>query len=266
MTDIAQFLWVEGPLSKMEQLCLKSFIHCGYEVHLYHYGVLQNVPVGVVLRDGREILDETRIFKASSPSGTSYTAFANQFRYHLLWKKGGWWFDTDFVCIRKLKSPTKVTFASTWEPEWGQCSNNCTIWAPPESEIMRELIRRCDYMVQEKQITFGSTGPHLIQQIVKDMNLKDHVAPWWEFCPYPWRMIHRVAVKSPAEWLKDQGRFLKHLIWQRCSRTFRAGYIRKSTRALHLHNEIWKSSGLDKNATYFRWSLIERLKRKYEIG
>jgi hypothetical protein len=265
MNEVVQFLWVEGPLSKIEQLCLKSFVDNGYDVHLYHYGPLEHVPVGVMLRDGREILPDDQIFKAESPAGYSYAAFADRFRYHLLWCKGGWWFDTDFVCTRKRAAPQDLTFASTWEPGWGECANNCAMWAHPRSDIMLELAQRCDELAKKEKIPFGSTGPFLVQQLVRDFKLEHHVAPWWEFCPYPWRMIHRVAVNSPKEWIKDQIRFLKHIVLQTYSRDFRAGYIRKSTRALHLHNEIWRSSGLDKNGTFFRLSLFERLKRKHKI-
>ena len=47
-------------------------------------------------------------------------------------------------------------------------------------------------------------------------------------------------------------------------REFRAGYIRKQTRAVHLHNEIWRNSGLNKNEIYHQGSLVGGLQRKYQ--
>ena len=50
-------LWIGGALSWMEQLCLKSFVDKGQKITLFHYEDIPNVPEGVILRDGREILD-----------------------------------------------------------------------------------------------------------------------------------------------------------------------------------------------------------------
>jgi hypothetical protein len=43
-------------LSKMEQLCVKSFIDHNLEYHLYTYGEVKNIPEGVIVKDGNEIL------------------------------------------------------------------------------------------------------------------------------------------------------------------------------------------------------------------
>ena len=61
--DIIQTLWVGVTLSVMERLCLSSFVKNGHEVHLYAYYDIDNVPEGVTIKDGREILPEDMIFK-----------------------------------------------------------------------------------------------------------------------------------------------------------------------------------------------------------
>jgi hypothetical protein len=43
----------------------------------------------------------------------------DRFRYYLLYEKGGWWFDMDFVSIRMKSEPGDLMVASTWEHEWG---------------------------------------------------------------------------------------------------------------------------------------------------
>src|ERR1043165_6249395 len=96
--DPIQCLWIGPRLSAMEQLCINSFLRHGHEGHLYADGGGDARPAGTVVRDGREILPAERIFFYSdhdSPSG-----FANFFRYKLLLDRGGWWVDTDMVCLR----------------------------------------------------------------------------------------------------------------------------------------------------------------------
>jgi hypothetical protein len=261
--DTAQFLWVEGPLSTLERLCLASFLHHGYTVHLYSYGVVTGVPEGVVQISGEEILPKESLFSAPGVAAQSYASFADLFRLELLRQRGGWWFDMDTVCIRHLPPPKQLTCASTWEGEWGQCAVNCAIWCLPGDPYLKELSLRAQSIIQSGEVAFGSLGPFLLQALIRENNLEVHVAPWTEFCPYPWRMIARLALLGPLEYAKDRIRIVKHLFWQLISPNFRAGYVRSTSRTLHLHNEIWKSSQLDKDGHYFYFSLIEKLKRKY---
>ena len=50
-------LWIGGSLTWLEQLCLKSFVDHGHPTVLYTYGEVQGVPEGVVVKDGREVVD-----------------------------------------------------------------------------------------------------------------------------------------------------------------------------------------------------------------
>jgi len=56
-------MWVEGPLSYMEQVCLKSALACGHNVVLYTYFNVTGIPAGVEVRDGREIMSEDYLMK-----------------------------------------------------------------------------------------------------------------------------------------------------------------------------------------------------------
>lgn len=262
--DIAQFLWVEGRLSVIEKLCLSSFLYHGYKVHLYSYGDLVGVPDGVIQISGEEIVPKEKVFLAQGVGGTpSYAPFSDFFRYELLLQKGGWWFDMDFVCVNHYPAPMHLRFASTWENEYGECANNCAMFCLPGNNHMLALRDRCLDKIKSNDLSFGSLGPFLVQQYVKDERLESCVAPFWEFCPYPWRIIHRLAQPDAFGVAKDALRGLKHRLWEAFDPNFKAGYCRSGTRAIHLHNEIWKAASLDKNARYCRWSTIELLKSLY---
>ena len=58
MSHIIQSLWIGDSLSKSEQLCVKSFVDNGHEFHLYIYGDVKNIPEGVIVKDGNEIVDD----------------------------------------------------------------------------------------------------------------------------------------------------------------------------------------------------------------
>lgn len=261
--DTAQFLWVEGPLSTLERLCLVSFLHHGYTVHLYTYGEVTGVPEGVIQISGEEILPRERVFTAPGVQAQSFAAFSDLFRYELLVQRGGWWFDMDFVCLRHDPPPKRLRFASTWEGEYGECANGCAMWCLPNDSHMIALRDRCEERLNAGETSFGSVGPFLIQAYVKANGLESFVSPFWEFCPYPWRLVHRLALKGPTQFAKDLFREIKHRVWEIVDPVFKAGYIRPQSRAIHLHNEIWKASGLGKDSDYFAWCRIEMLKRRY---
>jgi hypothetical protein len=195
--------------------------------------------------------------------GQSFASFADLFRLELLLQRGGWWFDMDMVCIRHLPPPKQLTFASTWEGEWGQCAVNCAMWCLPGDPCLNELGLRAQSIIQSGEVAFGSLGPFLLQALVCENNLEAHIAPWWEFCPYPWRLVHRLAQRNTKAFVIDQFRAVKHRSLQLIDPLFKAAYVRSGSRALHLHNEIWKASSLGKDEAYFPLCPIERYKRQY---
>lgn len=92
-------LWIEGPLSYLEQLCLKSFLDNGHAVRLYHYGPVKNVPDGVELADANSILAGEQ-YLTHGPTG-SFALHSDLFRYKMLEKTDKMiWADTDAYCLK----------------------------------------------------------------------------------------------------------------------------------------------------------------------
>ena len=59
--DVIQSLWIGTEVSKLEQLCMKSFIAHGHPFHLYAYNDIQGVPPSVVLKNANQIIPEKDI-------------------------------------------------------------------------------------------------------------------------------------------------------------------------------------------------------------
>ncbi|MDA7965692.1 hypothetical protein [Ruegeria sp.] len=92
-------LWIEGPLSFLEQLCIKSFLDVGQHVCLYTYGTVTNVPEGVELRDARTVLSDQDVIlhgRTGSPA-----LHSDKFRFHMLAQNQDMiWADTDAYCVK----------------------------------------------------------------------------------------------------------------------------------------------------------------------
>lgn len=266
MSSRAQFLWIGGSLSTLERLALRSYVAHGYDVDLYSYEPVAGVPDGVRRCVGEDILPRDRIFTVSKGWGAgSFANFADLFRYHLLRLKGGWWFDLDIVALRRLPDPSGLWLASSFEGRHGQLPNNCAMHAEPGNAVIERLCAEAESEMQRApELGFGQIGPYLLQRVVRELGLGAHVAPWWEFSPYPHEQIARVAFSPGLRPLVREGlRRVKYRWREAVDRDFRAGRVHLGTRGLHLHNELWRAGGWNKDARYHRLCLYERLKRRY---
>ena len=129
-------LWVEGPLSFLEQLCMVSFMDAGQDVVLYVYNNVTNVPDGVEVRDARDVLPDED-FVVHSRTG-SPAPHSDKFRYRMLAQEPDLiWADTDAYCIRPFV-PTDGHF-------YGWITNtevaNGILKLPPDSPTLRDLVR-----------------------------------------------------------------------------------------------------------------------------
>jgi hypothetical protein len=90
-----------APLNLWEQCCLRSFADHGHEVVLFSYDQLE-VPRGIELSAAKHIISESRrdSFFAIAPG--QYGQFSDLFRYELLHARGGWWIDTDMLCLSSV--------------------------------------------------------------------------------------------------------------------------------------------------------------------
>ena len=61
---VVQALWIEGPLSPMEELSVRSFLAHGHEVHLYSYDPHLAVPAGARLLPAAEVLESYKSLMA----------------------------------------------------------------------------------------------------------------------------------------------------------------------------------------------------------
>ncbi|WP_254428572.1 hypothetical protein [Ruegeria atlantica] len=97
-------LWVEGPLSFLEQLCIKSYLDAGQSVRLYTYDNVTNIPDGVEHRDAREVLPDSE-FVTHGRTG-SPAPHSDKFRYRLLAQEADLiWADTDAYCLKPFSTP-----------------------------------------------------------------------------------------------------------------------------------------------------------------
>lgn len=73
-------LWFDGPLRRIDWICLKSMVAQGMDVTVYTYGEIPNLPAGITLADGREICDPSlleRLQLIRRPERNAWQPIAN---------------------------------------------------------------------------------------------------------------------------------------------------------------------------------------------
>jgi len=229
---IVQGLWVGSALSVMERLSIASFLRNGHEYHLYTYNEVSNVPTGTIVKDGNRVLPASEIFQYKDRP--SFAGFSNFFRYKLLLERGGWWVDSDMVCLRYFDFPEPYVFSS--EVNAGRVVTNAgVIKAPVGSEPIAHAWRVCQTKKPDK-LAWGETGPGLMSEVVRKYQLDKYQKPYYIFCP-----------------ISD---------WRKLLEPFVAG-VHAEAYAIHLWNSTWEFMKQDKNANYHPECIYEQLKRVY---
>lgn len=258
-------LWIGGALSRLERVCLTSFLRAGHKVYLYTYDKVLNIPEGVEVLDANLILPKEKIFTYGSVTGKgkgSYAGFANHFRYEMLSKcSNTYWVDMDVICL----SPFYIENDLDYGFENESYINNAVIGTKKAGNklfanlskycnnpfvftrwdtfkfLIRKLIGRTWGRSDFSYLPWGVTGPKALTGFVKKDNLLNYAAPIE--CYYPVGSNDWKQIFFPCEHDVDLS----------------------GAKALHLWNEQLRRDGLDKNTVFDKHSLYEKLISELEL-
>ena len=203
--------------------------------HLYVYDEVKGIPAGTTVLDGNAILPASMIFQYTQQK--SYAGFSNFFRYKLLLDKGGWWVDTDTICLKPFVFDQPYVFSTEWFRQQ-KTINSGIIRVPCASQLMAYTWRTCQAKDLEA-LRWGEVGPQLMGEAVKKFALDHWAQSPHVFCPvgfWEWEKVLDPAVQ-----------------WDCAAETY----------AIHLWNEMWRRGGREKNQSYHSECLYEQLKQRY---
>lgn len=181
--EIANFFWF-GELSKFEIVCIKSFVKNGFKVKLWSYDNLE--LDGCELCDASLILDKNIMnnikqyhvdFKSEK---TNFAAFSDLFRYTLIAKNGGWWFDTDCYCLKNVSYYTMLKsnneLVSFYQEEK---SIACGVFYMKENSMYSSLLLYEINKLYQNNIglvaKWGTFGPEFFTNFIFNYNLENGV-------------------------------------------------------------------------------------------
>ena len=229
-------MWIGNVLSDMENLCISSFLSYGYRFNLYVYEEVKNLPVGVVILDGNEILHKSKIFYyKNEPGKGSFSAFSNLFRYALLQKHGGIWVDMDVVCVGRFDEFSSIALASQLNSNGTQTPTTCFIKCPKNCDFINYCFNQ-SLQKNFEELRWGEIGPNLIKEAVYKYSLFDSVLGYKVVCPI---------------------NFFECQFFFESNNNFKFTH---ETKMIHLWNEMWRRRDYNKNFNYNKNCLYEKIK------
>jgi hypothetical protein len=176
----------DGPrLPPLAWACMRSFIERGHRLRVFTYGELA-IPAGAILADARDVIAH----KPEPDERLSIAAFSDLFRYHLLYKYGGWWVDTDVYCLTPDLPPEPYAWA---EQEPGTV--NGAILRFPKGDALCGKLLKIAMRRSRKRHSWGAIGPDLLTKYAagrSDLARSGSTAAF-----YPWTWLEAFLIWFP---------------------------------------------------------------------
>lgn len=251
----ANFFWV-GKITPYEILCYKSFADNGFNVKVWTYKNFLEDPHNLLIKykinlyDANNILDESLLFKFTQGGKKgSISSFSNLFRFTLILKNGGWWFDSDCVCLKNSREyqilAEKNDFVLGKEYDLHVGSSVIFINKKEWAEIILNEIK---YRIKMNNYAFywGEIGPNLITEVLVKHNKIDELQDQYKF--------YSIEAKNFQDIYKTKKSILEKL-----------NSLTNDSYSVHLWNEIGKKHIINKNILPPKDSYLFYLFKTYNL-
>lgn len=153
--------WHGPELSPYDLACLSSFVKRGYQVSVYSYEKVSNLPSWVVAKDASQILPPGSLHKFVVNGKSSLAHFSDHFRFAMFLKTDEVWIDTDIILLRDFDLDVSGNLMGFEDP-----GRICTAVLRLDKNDPRTklCLSRVDAMVGAP-IKWGDTGPRLLTSV-----------------------------------------------------------------------------------------------------
>jgi hypothetical protein len=156
--SVFNMFWHGDRLSALETICMQSFVDHKHTLRVFTYANIE-LPPGIVIEDAGQILPFSRFFTFEGSS----SAFSNIFRYKVLLEQGGWWVDTDVLCLKDELPACEYYWA---EEHPGQI-NGAILKFPVRDPMCSQLFHLSEQ--ESNELThWGQLGPELLTKALSD--------------------------------------------------------------------------------------------------
>lgn len=257
-------LWIGDSLSLRERLAITSFLQNGHAVRLFTYGKVRNVPAGAEVVRGDEILPKSKIFKVKG----SYAAFADYFRWELMAKHGGFYCDTDVICLKPFVFFQDIIIGAQDKYGYSEYLTPTVLKLPKGHMIARHMASCSAHPLWPRMYDSKEKLKQKFKYIrnfefPKAIGWGETAGPWGltrAFYHYKWENLFKVQptnVFYPVHYTE-----VKKIVEPGA---LSLDDLPEESKAIHLWNEMWNCEGINKNEVPPENSLYWQLLKKYDV-
>jgi hypothetical protein len=195
--------WHGPRLSALDAACLYSFVLCGFDVTLYAYDDVENVPEEIRLADAGGIVGRALIERFKVMGRPSIPHFADYFRCCLFRATGKAWIDADILCLRPFSIDSEKTLLAK---QSGDLIGNAILRIHPEDIMLPKLINSIEEKADDRDHPYGASGPAMITEMYGKAGLTTAFDPKY-FFPIPsdkWWMLFLPSQHAECEQACDE--------------------------------------------------------------
>lgn len=261
MNDKIQTLWIGPHLSRIERVCLQSFLVQGHEVTLWAYRNIENVPKGITIRNAENIISWSSASKIIKR--VPIAIFSDLFRWKMLNLEGGWWVDADIFCIKEFDFPEEYAFSR----DSFRAVSNAVIKAPKGSKLGEEMIAQ--FWNPCRPLPTDGRRLKLRKKILPLIG-RNHPSYFsWGEATGPLAFSGVIKMLGMEKWIQSHLTFypVSHNNWDAIFDSTFAGKVQfhEKTCAIHLWNEYLGRNKIHKDQKFAPDSLFETLIRNMGI-
>ena len=240
--------------SKLELLCIKSWLDKGYIFELYTYNLddilfkkLDTLFENFKLKDANEIIPFDELFY--DDRGAGLAAFSDYFRFVKIARGGGIWVDMDMLCLAGFKQIKQdyifITELIDDKSNFEQVITTSVLSFPNDSKFANTLIDKAKFIINSKRdpktklFPWGIIGPRFLAACVKEFDFEKFAFDYKKACQIPYFEAEKFIFNETLD---------------------------ETQLCLHFYTEMWRGKKLKKNATYYKDCIYERLQQKHDIN
>ena len=174
MAEPVHSLWCgPAPLDLVQLLTIKSFQQHGHPFILWTYTHDLKVCNDIELRDGREILPASEVYRVQGLGHDGSLAFfSDRFQLAFLLKHGGWWTHMDVLCLKPLDG---LGGPYVFAPHWEAGVSPYLMRAPVGSEALKWMLDNNKWG-EDHQPSHWHDAMRLMGEGVRRFGLTDRIA------------------------------------------------------------------------------------------
>jgi hypothetical protein len=153
--------WAGEGFPAYEAACLSSFVRHGYEMAVYSFDEISNLPPGVELRPAGEIVEQRFVHAFLIKGKPSLSHFSDLFRYRLFQKTQATWVDSDMYLLRPFDIELPTTLLAR---EDAQALCGAIMRLDQANPALGQLVDKTE-AVAGRNLVWGQTGPRLLTSV-----------------------------------------------------------------------------------------------------